>query len=131
MSPSQVKTLLTRIGENSKFIISGDLDQSDRYRKVEDSGLYDALHRHRNLDEVGFYEFTPEDIVRNPIITKILNNYQREEKPISGNTRTIPKVRKMERIEMTDGVGRNKQVRNIKARWKRFKRRIKKFTNNG
>jgi phosphate starvation-inducible PhoH-like protein len=32
MSPAQMKTLLTRIGEHSKFIISGDLDQSDKYR---------------------------------------------------------------------------------------------------
>jgi len=80
MSPNQVKTLLTRIGYNSKFIISGDIDQSDRYRDVTKSGLYDVMNRHRGVDEIGFFEFDVDDIVRNPIITKILNNYK--EKPI-------------------------------------------------
>lgn len=75
MSPEQVKTLLTRIGENTKFVLSGDLDQSDRYRDVKQSGLYDAMQRHKNVDEIGFFEFDKEDIVRNPIITKILKNY--------------------------------------------------------
>ena len=75
MSPNQVKTLLTRIGENSKFIISGDIDQSDKYRDVTHSGLYDVMNRHRNIKEIGFFEFGVEDIVRNPIISKILKNY--------------------------------------------------------
>ena len=75
MSPEQVKTILTRIGENSKYVLSGDLDQSDRYKNVKQSGLYDAMNRHRNISEIGFFEFKIEDIVRNPIISKILNNY--------------------------------------------------------
>jgi phosphate starvation-inducible protein PhoH len=49
MSPNQMKTLLTRIGDNSKFIISGDLDQSDRFRHYHQSGLYDATIKHTNL----------------------------------------------------------------------------------
>jgi phosphate starvation-inducible PhoH-like protein len=77
MSPAQMKTLLTRIGENSKFIISGDLDQSDRYRDYTKSGLYDAINRHKNISEIGFITFSDEDIVRNPIIKKIINNYPR------------------------------------------------------
>lgn len=76
MSPGQVKTLLTRIGENTKFIISGDLDQSDKFRNVKQSGLYDAMQRHKNIDEIGFFLFDHNDIVRNPIITKILKNYE-------------------------------------------------------
>ena len=55
MSPFQVKTLLTRIGENAKFILSGDLDQSDRFRNVKESGLYDVMSRHRNISEIGFF----------------------------------------------------------------------------
>lgn len=78
MSPLQMKTLLTRIGEDSKFIVSGDLDQSDRYRDVKKSGLYDALEKHDNIEEVGMHKFDEEDIVRNPIVTKILNNYKNE-----------------------------------------------------
>lgn len=79
MSPGQMKTLLTRIGDNSKFIISGDLDQSDKYRNVTQSGLYDALKRHRNVTDIGFIEFGDEDIVRNKVISKILANYKRDE----------------------------------------------------
>lgn len=79
MSPGQMKTLLTRIGENSKFIISGDLDQSDRYRNATQSGLYDALIKHKNVPDIGFVEFGTEDIVRNKVISKILANYIREE----------------------------------------------------
>jgi phosphate starvation-inducible protein PhoH and related proteins len=76
MSPHQLKTLLTRIGENTKYIISGDLDQSDRYKKVTETGLYDGFQRHAHLDEIGVYIFDKSDIVRNPIITKLLGNYQ-------------------------------------------------------
>jgi phosphate starvation-inducible PhoH-like protein len=79
MSPAQMKTLLTRIGYNSKFIISGDLDQSDRYSDFRKSGLYDAVQKHSNLDEIGSIEFFESEIVRNPIITKILDNYKKKE----------------------------------------------------
>ena len=44
-TPSQMKLLLTRIGFNSKFLISGDVEQTDRYRDKTQSGLYDALRR--------------------------------------------------------------------------------------
>lgn len=80
MSPHQMKTLLTRIGSNSKFIISGDLDQSDRYSDYKQCGLYDVVNRHSNINEFGFIEFDETDIVRNPLITLILNNYKKIEK---------------------------------------------------
>ena len=78
MTPMQMKTLLTRIGNNSKFIISGDLDQSDRFKNPKHSGLYDALQKHRNIPAIGFIEFddTEENFVRNPIIKRILDNYK-------------------------------------------------------
>lgn len=79
MSPHQMKTLLTRIGANSKFIISGDLDQSDRYNDYKQCGLYDVVNRHNNIPEFGFIEFVESDIVRNPLISLILNNYKKTE----------------------------------------------------
>jgi phosphate starvation-inducible protein PhoH len=75
LSPNQCKTILTRIGNNSKLIISGDVDQSDKYKNLKDTGLYDIITRHKNIPEIGFFEFSKADIVRNPIIGKILNNY--------------------------------------------------------
>ena len=83
MSPNQMKTLLTRIGYNSKFIISGDLDQSDRYSDFRQSGLYDAVHRHKQVEEIGFIEFYEYEIVRNPLISKLLDNYKNvTQKPV-------------------------------------------------
>jgi phosphate starvation-inducible PhoH-like protein len=78
MTPMQMKTLLTRIGDNSKFIISGDLDQSDRFKNPKHTGLYDAIQRHKNVSTIGFMEFgdDEENFVRNPIIKKILDNYK-------------------------------------------------------
>lgn len=93
MSPKQVKTLLTRIGSNSKFILSGDLDQSDKYRDVNESGLYDAMKKHKNISEIGFFEFSNEDIVRNPIITKILNNYIRVDESSKTKQKVSPIVK--------------------------------------
>jgi phosphate starvation-inducible PhoH-like protein len=79
MTHGQMKTFLTRIGYNSKFIASGDLDQSDRFKDVKRSGLYDALKRHKDVEEIGIMEFTDDDIVRNKIISKILANYDKPE----------------------------------------------------
>jgi phosphate starvation-inducible PhoH-like protein len=74
-TPSQMKLLLTRIGFNSKFFISGDLEQTDRYKDIRHSGLYDAINKFNNIDEIGVFQFGDEDVVRNPVITKILNQY--------------------------------------------------------
>jgi phosphate starvation-inducible PhoH-like protein len=75
-TPSQIKLLLTRIGFNSKFFISGDLEQSDKYRDKTKSGLYDAKMRLEDVKGIGIFEFGMQDIVRNPIIGEILNRYE-------------------------------------------------------
>ena len=76
-TPAQIKLLITRIGYNSKFFISGDLEQSDKYKDKTKSGLYDAKIRLENIRNIGLYEFTnPKDIVRNPIISEILKKYE-------------------------------------------------------
>ena len=74
-TPAQIKLLLTRIGFNSKFFLSGDLEQSDKYKDKTKSGLYDAKKRLGNVKGIGVFEFGMEDIVRNPIISEILNRY--------------------------------------------------------
>jgi phosphate starvation-inducible PhoH-like protein len=75
-TPNQMKLLLTRIGFNSKFFISGDLEQTDRYKDKTQSGLWDAISRMRNFKDVGVFEFGQNDIVRNPLITEILKRYE-------------------------------------------------------
>jgi len=69
-TPKQMKLLLTRIGTNTKFFISGDIEQTDRYKDKKHSGLYDALIRFNGINGIGIFEFGDKDGVRNPIITK-------------------------------------------------------------
>jgi len=79
-SPSQMKLLLTRIGFNSKFFISGDVEQSDKYKNKTLSGLWDAIEKFRDDDYVSTFEFKDKnDIVRNPLISKILRKYDNEQ----------------------------------------------------
>jgi phosphate starvation-inducible PhoH-like protein len=74
-SPGQMKLLLTRIGFNSKFFISGDIEQTDRYKNKEHSGLFDAIEKFKDVPDIGIHKFGDEDIVRNPLISKILKRY--------------------------------------------------------
>ena len=77
-TPNQMKLLLTRIGFNSKFFISGDLEQTDRYKDKKQSGLYDALQRFNKIPDIGVYDFKNAKNVRNPLISKILVKYDEE-----------------------------------------------------
>jgi phosphate starvation-inducible PhoH-like protein len=77
-TPNQMKLLLTRIGFNSKFFISGDLEQTDRYKDKKQSGLYDALQRFSGIPDIGIYDFKNAKNVRNPLISKILVKYDDE-----------------------------------------------------
>ena len=70
-----MKLLLTRIGYNSKFFISGDLEQTDRYKDKKQSGLYDAIQRFKDVPDIGVYDFRDAKNVRNPLISKILSKY--------------------------------------------------------
>ena len=75
-TPNQMKLLLTRIGFNSKFFISGDLEQFDRHKDKTHTGLWDALQKFKSVEDIGVFEFKSADIVRNPIISKILEKYE-------------------------------------------------------
>jgi len=75
-SPNQMKLLLTRIGFNSKFFISGDIEQTDRYRDKKQSGLYDAIKKFNDVSDIGVFEFGDGDVVRNPLISKLLKKYE-------------------------------------------------------
>jgi len=74
-SVKQMKRLLTRIGYNAKFIISGDLQQIDRFRNEDECGLKYAMGKLTGIDGVGIYDFPPNSSVRNPIINKIIEKY--------------------------------------------------------
>lgn len=76
-SKEEMLLLLTRIGENSKIIISGDIEQMDRKDlKTSQCGMTYALEKLKDMDEVDCVEFNNEDIVRNPIISKIIDRWK-------------------------------------------------------
>ncbi|MBS1570882.1 MAG: PhoH family protein [Bacteroidetes bacterium] len=76
---SQMKMFLTRMGQNAKFIITGDPSQVDLPLKQK-SGLKEAMRILKDVDEIGFIHLTEEDVVRHPVVRKIINAYGREEK---------------------------------------------------
>ena len=80
MSIKGIKTLLTRLGQTqtSKFIISGDINQIDRFKNPNDSGLKYAFDNLQGITRIGFIEFGKEDIVRNPIIGDILDRFNKK-----------------------------------------------------
>jgi len=76
MTKKQMKTMLTRIGENSKFIITGDLEQQDKkFGKSEENGLLFVMENLTDIQQIGLFEFQPDDVVRNKVIPLILNKF--------------------------------------------------------
>lgn len=71
---TEMKLLLTRIGENAKFVINGDPSQCDLSKSVE-SGLSDAVRRCGKDGEIGVVMFDEDDIVRHGIIKRIIGYY--------------------------------------------------------
>ena len=73
-TPSQMKMLLTRIGEGSKMVVSGDIQQHER--GFEDNGLVDLLEKLPvPNDYIRHVEFTNDDVVRSQVIKEILKMY--------------------------------------------------------
>lgn len=77
-TPAQMKMFLTRIGFGSKAIITGDMTQKDLPEGAR-SGLDDALHVLKNIDEIGVCMLTSADVVRHPLVQKIVAAYDRAE----------------------------------------------------
>lgn len=75
---SQMKMFLTRMGMNAKFIITGDPSQVDLPLKQK-SGLQEAMRILKDVNEIGFVHLTEEDVVRHPVVRKIIQSYSKEE----------------------------------------------------
>ena len=76
---SQMKMFLTRMGMNAKFIITGDPNQVDLPPKQQ-SGLREAMRILKDVKEIGFVHLTEEDVVRHPVVKKIILAYNAEDK---------------------------------------------------
>ena len=67
---------LTRIGENSKLVVNGDPSQIDLINK-SNSGLIKSKKILKNIKEIKIIEFDHTDVVRHPLVTKIIQAYQK------------------------------------------------------
>ena len=75
---TQIKMFLTRIGENSKLVVNGDPSQVDLLNK-NSSGLTNSTEILKKLKEIAILEFDQRDVVRNPLVSKIVEAYQENE----------------------------------------------------
>ncbi len=77
-TPVQIKMFLTRLGENSRMAVTGDLSQTDLPVGTR-SGLREAVETLSGLPGVGFVRFTDADVVRHPLVTRIVRAYEARE----------------------------------------------------
>jgi phosphate starvation-inducible PhoH-like protein len=78
-TPMQMKMFLTRLGENSRMVVNGDLSQVDLPRGVV-SGLRDALDTLKRVDNIASVTFTSSDVVRHGLVAKIVQAYEEKTK---------------------------------------------------
>ncbi len=78
-TPMQMKMLLTRIGENAKMVVTGDLSQID-LGDNQLSGLKQATNILKNIDDIDFVNFNSKDVVRNQLVIKMVEAYEDSEK---------------------------------------------------
>lgn len=95
VSPAQMKTLVTRIADDSKMILCGDLSQCDKFKPngtpaYQKSGFYDIWKRLSGLEGVYQVEFSKEDCVRSGIVKRILERYDLEEEILLGESFSQP-----------------------------------------
>ena len=87
-TPEQMKMFLTRLGYDSKAVITGDITQIDLPTQ-QPSGLVDAINVLRDIDGIGFMRFTDLDVVRHPLVQAIVRAYDRRSagllEPARGN----------------------------------------------
>ena len=74
-TPVQMKMVLTRLGEDSRMVITGDLSQID-LPDGQPSGLADAVGRLDNVEGVGINHLSGKDVVRHPVVARILQAYE-------------------------------------------------------
>ena len=83
-TPAQIRMFLTRMGWNTKMIITGDMTQIDLPHSQK-SGLIEALHILNNVDGIGVVNLDSADIVRHKLVTKIVNAYEQYDQERNSN----------------------------------------------
>ena len=102
-TPIQMKMFLTRLGENSKMIINGDLSQVDLPSGTK-SGLRESINILQKVNDIGFIEFTEKDVVRNPLVSKIVTEYEKFERDQGVGKKYLIKRKKIAMIDFFESV---------------------------
>ncbi|MFC7517288.1 PhoH family protein [Herbaspirillum sp. GCM10030257] len=89
-TPEQMKMFLTRIGFGSKAVVTGDVTQIDLQR-TQKSGLVDAVQILKNVRGIAFTHFTSADVVRHPLVARIVDAYDAASTPRSAIARHVAK----------------------------------------
>ena len=84
-TPAQIRMFLTRMGWNTKMIITGDMTQIDLPHSQK-SGLIEALHILNNVEGIGVVNLDRKDIVRHKLVTRIVNAYEEYDQEVKGNS---------------------------------------------
>lgn len=103
-TPAQMKMFLTRIGFGSKVVVTGDATQKDLPADAK-SGLDVALEVLKHVEDIGICELSSKDVVRHPLVQKIVNAYEQYEKKQQDS---------LSRAKRANDIKRKKQV----AKWK-------------
>ncbi len=105
-TPAQMKMFLTRIGFGSKVIITGDMTQKD-LPTGQQSGLDVAMKVLAGIEDIGFSYLTSQDVVRHPLVQKIVTAYDEYEKKQSRQkektTARVKKIKYTERVQRNHG----------------------------
>ncbi len=101
-TPAQMKMFLTRIGYGSKVVVTGDQTQKDLPKDTV-SGLDVAIKVLKDVEDIGFINLTSKDVVRHPLVQRIVNAYEKYEKKES--------ARKEKRIKAQHSLGRKRVLK--------------------
>lgn len=96
-TPAQMKMFLTRIGFGSKAVITGDATQKDLPPDTK-SGLDVALEVLKQVDDIGICELSSKDVVRHPLVQKIVDAYEQYEKKQLNHTRRSGEIKRKKQV---------------------------------
>ncbi len=83
-TPEQMMMFLTRLGEDSRMVVTGDITQIDLPR-ARQSGLIEVERILHDIPDIAFHPFSGADVVRHPLVHQIIDAYERYKNPISTN----------------------------------------------
>ena len=107
-TPEQMKMFLTRLGFNSKAVVTGDLSQTDLPRGQK-SGLSMAVKILTGIEDIGIHYFSDCDVVRHRLVQKIIQAYERYDRELM--RRDAEKQEKKQRLETESNAGKRRQTK--------------------